>query len=203
MLPKSNKLTIIVLGRSGSGKGTQAQFVLRRLKKQGVAHLETGRFLRNALKKYDNPTVNIAKRVIGGGKLLPDWFAAYAILKEIVEKGVAVKHWVFDGAPRSLWQAKLIDDLVAWHDRPLPLAVYLEVGEKEATGRLRLRSRTDDRSRSIENRMRFFSKSVWPAICYYQRQGRLLKIKGEQPVGNVWRDLNSALAKRLGKQWRS
>ena len=43
------KLTLVVLGRSGSGKGTQAHFILQRLKRQGVFHLETGRFLRELL----------------------------------------------------------------------------------------------------------------------------------------------------------
>lgn len=196
-----SKLTIVVLGRSGSGKGTQAQFVLKRLKKQGVSHMETGRFLREVLSRYDNSTTRRAKAVIASGRIFPDWFAVYAFSKEIIEKGLADKHWVFDGAPRSRMQAELIDDLVFWHDRPPPLAIYIQVGEKEATQRLLLRSRDDDRRRSIKNRMRFFSEHVLPVLRHYERHGRLLKVNGEQPIEKVMREIDLALAKRLGKRW--
>lgn len=196
-----NKLTIIILGRSGSGKGTQAQFVLGRLKKQGVSHIETGRLLRELLSKYDNSTTLRAKAVIASGKIFPDWFIVYAFSKRIIEHGLADKHWVFDGAPRSLRQAELIDDLVFWHDRPLPLAIYIQVREEEATKRLLLRSRGDDRRRSIKNRMRFFSEHVLPMLRHYERQQRLLKINGEQPIEKVMREIDRMLAKSLGKRW--
>lgn len=191
--------TIIVLGRSGSGKGTQAQFILEKLKKQGVDHLETGRFLRGILKKYRNTTTALAKSAMKRGKLFPDWFAAYCLLKEIIEKGTADKHWVFDGAPRSVWQAELIDDLARWHGRPLPLAVHINVGEKEATQRLLLRARTDDQHRSIRNRMKFFAKSVVPTINYYKSKGRLLIVNGEQSVEGVRRDIEKAFKKHWSK----
>ena len=197
----SSRITIIVLGRSGSGKGTQAQFILRRLKKGSVDHLETGRFLRQILKKHKNPTTDLAKKTMAEGRLFPDWFAAYCLLKEIIEKGTADKHWVFDGAPRSVWQAELIDNLASWHERPLPIAVLVDVNEKEATKRLLLRARTDDHRRSIKNRMSFFAQNVVPTINYYKSKERLLKINGEQPVEEVRRDINKALKKYLKKNW--
>lgn len=197
----SNRISIIVLGRSGSGKGTQAQFILRRLRKQGVDHLETGRFLRQILRKYQNSTTALAKVTMASGRLFPDWFAAYCLLKEIIEKGTAGQHWVFDGAPRSVWQAELIDNLVSWHERPLPVAVLIDVNDKEATKRLLLRSRTDDHGRSIKNRMKFFGQSVVPVINYYKSKKRLLLVNGEQSVEEVEKDINKALKKYFKKNW--
>ncbi len=195
----SNRISIIVLGRSGSGKGTQARFILQRLRKQGVDHLETGRYLREILKKYKNSTTALAKVAMASGRLFPDWFAAYCILKEIIEKGTADKHWVFDGAPRSVWQAKLIDDLASWHYRPLPIAIHVDVSEKEAFRRLFLRARGDDHRHSIKNRMKFFAKNVIPTVNYYKSHKRLILINGEQPVEKVRADIAIALAKFLRK----
>lgn len=195
----SKRLSIIILGRSGSGKGTQARFILNKLKKQGVNHLETGRFFREILKSYQNSTTRQAKVAMSTGKLFPDWFAAYVLLKEIIEKGTADKHWLFDGAPRSVWQAKLIDDLASWHGRSLPLAILINVSEKEASSRLFLRARTDDHKLSIKNRMKFFSQKVVPTINYYKSKKRVLVINGEQSVEHVEKDIDRALKKYLGK----
>ncbi len=201
MKTSNPKFTIVILGRSGSGKGTQAQFILRRLKKQGVAHIETGRFLRELLSKYNNSTIRRAKVEMAKGKIFPDWFITYIFSKEIIEKGCGEKHWVFDGAPRSLRQAGLIDELAAWHGRSLPLVLYVKVNEKEATQRLLLRSRGDDYRRSIKNRMRFFAQHVLPVIRYYKKEQRLIPINGEQSVAKVQAEIIKALTKRLGKRW--
>ena len=195
------KLTLVILGRSGSGKGTQARFILRRLKRQGVRHFETGRFLREVLKKYRNPTIDLARKAMGSGKLFPDWFIAHILLREIIERGAADQHWVFDGAPRSLWQANLIEQVASWHARALPLAVHIAVGEKEARARLLRRARDDDRHRAIKNRLAFFAKKVLPVVRYYKSRGRLLAINGEQPVYNVRQDIDKALSRRLKTSW--
>ena len=70
-----NKITVVVLGRSGSGKGTQARFILARLGK-GEYHMETGRFLREVLKRK-NPTTKIGQEIMDSGRLFPVWFVIY------------------------------------------------------------------------------------------------------------------------------
>lgn len=196
-----NKLTLIILGRSGSGKGTQAQFILKKLRRQGVSHLETGKFLRDFLKNHRNSTVNIAKRAMGLGKLFPDWFAIYVLLREILEKGLADRHWVLDGAPRTLWQARLIDDVARWHNRILPFCVYIEVSEKEAAKRLLGRGRGDDKPDSIRNRMQFFRKEVLPLALHYKKEGRLITVNGEQAQEGVRNDIEKALIKHFESRW--
>lgn len=197
-----NKYTFVIIGRSGSGKGTQAEFVIDRLKREGVSHLETGRFLREVLEKYDNPTTRRARILMGNGKLFPSWFPIYTWLKVIFEKGIADRHWVFDGAPRMLWEAKLLDSVIEWHERPLPIAIYVDITPAEATKRLLRRGRADDHSASINNRMKFFAKDVLPVVRYYKTNRRLIRINGNQSVEDVWKDIDKALAQRLKTLWR-
>ena len=82
-----NKLTLVVIGRSGCGKGTQAAFLATHLKQYGVSLIGTGKLLRALITKYDNPTIDIAKDILGTGKLFPAWYMFYIYLKEFIEKG--------------------------------------------------------------------------------------------------------------------
>lgn len=195
-----NKLTIVVLGRSGSGKGTQAEFILRRLGKDAY-HLETGSFIRQLVKEKNNLTIGVVKEITERGELTPPWFAAFTWLKKIIEEGHADKHLVADGSPRSLWEAELYDNVMKVHGRTLPLCVYIDVNLKEAIKRLLLRGRKDDTSLAIRNRMEFFRRDVLPAIRYFKKHGRLIKVNGNPSPDVVWREIDKALAQRLGKKW--
>jgi len=182
MKPKDlqGKLTISFLGRSGCGKGTQAKFILKRLN-HGAYHLETGRFLRQVLRK-SNPTTRIARRLMEEGRLFPSWFGAFTWLKELIEKGHADKDLVFDGAPRKVQEAELIDEVLEWHKRPLPLCVYVDVPQKEAMRRLLARGRDDDHPSAIRHRMEYFSKKVLPVIHYYRKHHRLVRVNGARSI---------------------
>lgn len=195
-----NKLTFVFVGRSGSGKGTQAIFLLRNLGLKESYHLETGQFLRRVTKK-NNSTIFLAKELMREGKILPSWMAAFTWLQKLIEKGVADKHLVFDGAPRGVWEAELIDEVIVWHGRPLPICIYVDVSEEEATRRLLGRNRSDDRLASIRNRLRFFIKDVLPVVEYYKKRGRLIHLDGDATIEQTSADLIKALAKKLGGSW--
>lgn len=195
-----NKLTILVLGRSGSGKGTQAEFILHRLGK-GSCHLETGRFIRQLIKKRKNLTIGIIQGIMDRGGLTPPWFASFTWLKKIIEDGHADKHLVADGSPRSVWEAELYDNVMKVHGRMLPLCIYIDVNLKEGIRRLLLRGRKDDTASVIRNRMDFFRRDVLPTVSYFENHGRLIKINGNPSSDIVWREIDKALAKRLGKKW--
>ena len=196
-----NKLTIVVLGRSGSGKGTQAHYILARLKKAGVFHLETGRFLRDLI-QHKNITTELARvRVMEQGGLFPWWFPIFLWMRTFVEGGNADKHVVGDGTPRRLSEAKLIDEIMSWHGRPLPLCVYVDVSRREARVRLTARGRADDTAAAIENRLDYFPRDVAPVLRYYARRGRMVRVNGELPPKKVFKEIDRALAEKLGKRW--
>ncbi len=196
-----NKLTIVVLGRSGSGKGTQARFLLSRLKKRGVFHMETGRFLRSLIERKNITTELARTRLMERGELFPWWFAIFLWMRAFVEGGNADKYLVGDGTPRRLSEAKLIDEILAWHGRPLPICVYVDVSRREARERLAARGRADDTPAAIENRLDYFPRDVAPVLRYYGRRGRLVRVNGELSPGKVFREIDRALASKLGKRW--
>ncbi len=196
------KLTLILLGRSGCGKGAQAGRILARWGAQGHG-FSTGGLIRALIARYDNPTVRIARDVMERGALHPSWIAVFAWLKEMIEKGLAEKDLLFDGAPRRLWEARFLDEVMAWHKRPLPLCIYVKVSAAEATRRLLERGRADDTPAAIKNRMAYFPRHVLPVISYYKRRRRLIQVDGELPPDQVWRQIDAALGKRLKNQWPS
>lgn len=196
-----NKLAIVVLGRSGSGKGTQAEFILQRLRRAGVFHLETGRFLRD-LMAQKNVTTELARiRLMERGDLFPWWFPIFLWMREVIEHGRADTNLVGDGTPRRLSEAHLIDEIMAWHGRPLALCVYVDVSRAEARKRLLSRGRADDTPEAIERRLDYFPRDVVPVLRYYRRHKRLIRVSGAQPSEQVARDVDAALTKHLGKKW--
>ena len=126
MSESNNKLTLIVLGRSGSGKGTQARFIDKRLERAGGIHVSTGELLRSFMHRT-GPAAEIARRVMRQGGLHPSWLAAYLWLGVIIDEGGGTRHLVFDGACRRLFEAKLLDEVMRWHGRPLPFCISKEV----------------------------------------------------------------------------
>ena len=196
-----NKLTLVFLGRSGCGKGTQAQFVLERLKSQGVFHMETGRFLRELLEKKNVTTELARTKIMEQGGLFPWWFPMYLWLREVIEHGEADKHLVGDGTPRRVAEAKFLDDLFEWHGRSLPVCIYIDISDDEATKRLLDRGRADDNEKAIRGRLQYFPKDVLPVISYYKRHRRLVHIDGSLSPELVWKQIDRRLAKRLGEKW--
>ena len=196
-----NKLSFVILGRSGSGKGTQAEFLMKHFGAGGF-RLETGRFLRALNERYDNPTTALSRDVLKKGHFVPSWLALFAWLNEFIEGGHGGKHLVFDGSPRMEWEARVIDEVMTWHGRPLPIGIVIEVSAKEAARRLLGRGRADDNPIAIRGRLAAFTRYVVPVIKHYEKRRRLIRINGEQSVESVWRDLGSALKKKIGKQWR-
>ena len=195
----SSRITLVVIGRSGSGKGTQAEFILKRLGKDAY-HVETGRFLRQML-THENPTTLLARNIMKTGGLFPSWFGAFAWLRELIEGGHGGDQLVFDGAPRKIEEAQLIDDVMKWHGRQLPVCIYVNVPEKEASARLLARGRDDDHPAAIHSRMQFFKKDVLPVVEFYRAKNRLVCIDGQRPVHEVWKEIDTKLAAHFKHLW--
>lgn len=163
--------------------------------------METGRFIRTLMIQYDNPSTHIAREAMAHGRIHPSWFAAYGWLREFIEGGCAAHHLVFDGACRRMWEAKLLDEVMKWHQRSLPLCIYIDVSRREAYRRLLSRGRADDKPATIKNRLDYFPREVMPVVRYYQAAGRMIRVSGEFAPEGVWEQIDAALHKRLGKAW--
>lgn len=183
--------TIIVLGRSGSGKGTQIELVKQKLG-QPCLHISTGALFR-ALAQMESYTGKKIKEVIGSGGLPEGWIAEFLWQKEVVEKVKGDEHIIFDGTPRRLDEAEELDVVLKWLNREDIKIILIDVPEEEALERLLKRVRADDSESGIRNRLSWYNKEVQPVVDYYEAAGRLIKVDGVGTVEEVFSRVAGAL----------
>ena len=104
--------TVIFIGRAGSGKGTQAQFIVERY---GVPQISTGEMLRSAV-KAKTPLGVMAKAVMDSGGLVSDDIVL-GLVKERVSQVDAIDGFILDGFPRTIPQADALISLLSGINR--------------------------------------------------------------------------------------
>jgi adenylate kinase len=161
-------MRLVLLGPPGAGKGTQAQRVVEFLQ---IPHLSTGDMLREAIAK--NTAVGLhAKQFIDQGKLVPDE-TVLQLVEQRLELPDCAAGFLLDGFPRSLPQARAVDQFLGGRKTPLQAVIELEVNQEEVVQRLMARGRGDDKPEVIRQRMVTYKEQTLPLSDYY-RQGKLL-----------------------------
>src|SRR3989344_4956369 len=183
--------TLIILGRSGSGKGTQVDLIKEKLGGPCL-HISTGDLFRSLL-QADTYTGRKVKAVTESGGLPEGWIAEFLWQKEVVEKVKGDEHIIFDGAPRRLDEAQELNVVLKWLGREDAQAVLVDITEAEALTRLLKRARTDDSEAGIKSRLEWFTKSVQPVIDYYEQSGHLLRVDGIGPIPEIFDRIKKAL----------
>ncbi|NLF42829.1 MAG: adenylate kinase [Bacteroidales bacterium] len=185
-------LNLIIFGPPGSGKGTQSSRIVEKFK---LIHLSTGDIFREEIQNQ-SPVGVIAKGYIDKGCLVPDEL----VLKELYRRTyrhLDAKGIVFDGFPRTLVQAEMLDKLFNKKNIPISLVLSIDVDEDELTKRLLGRAmdsgRSDDNENIIKNRLLVYKKQTMPLIDYYQKQHKLCSIKGMAPVDEVFGKIATAI----------
>lgn len=185
-------MRIVFLGPPGSGKGTQAQ----RLKDYlGIAHLSTGEMLREAGRAG---TALGAKAIhyMQAGQLVPD-DVVVGIVVDRLEKPDCSQGCLFDGFPRTLPQARALDETLNARNKPLDIVLALKVPEKQLVERLLARGRMDDNRDTIRERFRQYNRLTEPLLEYYQQRGILRCIEGEGTPEEVFSRIKAAVDKAL------
>lgn len=100
-------MRIVIFGAPGVGKGTQAHILSEKL---GIPHISTGDILRNAIKNETALGLE-AKKIVESGNLVPDDIMA-GIVKDALSDKSCEKGFILDGYPRTLDQAKLLDEIL-------------------------------------------------------------------------------------------
>lgn len=188
---KQRQRVILLIGPSGSGKRTQALFLLRALGKR-THYCQSGDLLRK-FAKGESEAARRVQKIMRQGDLAPSFVASYTWKGVLLKDAKSGDNIVFDGSARTLPEAKEMDETLKFIGFPPPIAVYITLPPEETMRRLLLRGRFDDTKAAIKKRVRFFQKSVLPVIRYYQKHGRLITINGNQPVKKVWADIRKAL----------
>ncbi len=212
---------IILFGRSGCGKGTQAKLLIKEF---GFEYLGSGKFLRQRVGKSDF-TGKKLKKVIESGVLVPTpiMFRIWAEEMEKMKEKVDQKGIIIDGSPRCLLEAELMDHVFKWYGWDNIKVILLDISEQEAFDRLTKRrickecgklipwvgdyrnikvcddcsgeliTRSDDKPEAIRARLEYFKKDVQPAVEYYKKQGRLIKVDGDKSIEDVYHDVKKAI----------
>lgn len=123
-------INLVMIGYSGSGKSTMAHDISDEFK---FAHIETGRLFRKMIRDESNYGSQLKKYLLHG-KLVPDELVCEIMEKEI-EKNIHHKGIIFDGFPRTIEQAKFLDEKLKEKSTSLHFAFLLKIKEKIAVER--------------------------------------------------------------------
>ncbi len=177
---------IFLIGRPGCGKGTQLKFLTE---KTGFSVVNTGELLRQKAKEEDVIGSNVSE-VLKKGGLIPTPVVFSLWMPLVIERyNKKEKGLIFDGNPRKLYEAQMLEELFLMLKIDSPIVIYIKISEEESYLRLRKREREDDKEEDIKERLRWFKEEVEPIIAYYSGKNALIEINGEQSVEDVFKEI--------------
>jgi adenylate kinase len=211
-------VNIILFGPPGAGKGTQAQFVV---KKYNYFQLSTGDLLRNEINKK-TPLGNEIEELISSGK-----FASDKIVNNLLRQSISNLKFrdriIFDGYPRNLQQVKDLDIILKEFNQNIGCIIFLNVNrdiiEKRIIGRMTcskcnmtlneffnkneielhpcgkeyLVKRKDDNSETVITRYNTYMKTTKPVLDYYSKNGKFYEIDGASEIDQITGKINDIL----------
>lgn len=188
---------IILFGPPGSGKGTQSE---KLIEAYGLIHLSTGDILRREIAAQTALGLE-AKNMMDKGHLVPD-AVVIGMISTALDSNPQAKGFLFDGFPRTEAQSVALDELLAQKNTEIGVVLALEVGREELVKRLLNRGLTSGRSDDtnetiIGNRIEEYQTKTTVVANYYSKFGKVVHIKGEGTVDQIFSSLCSEIDKRL------
>jgi Adenylate kinase and related kinases len=186
-------MNLIIFGPPGAGKGTQSKFIVKKFQ---MFQLSTGEFLRNEISSNTTIGKKISS-IINTGSLVSD-----DIVSNLIEKVVSNSKYhnniIFDGYPRSLNQAKNLDNLLKKYNQKislvLKLSVSLETIKKRISERRNLEKRSDDNEEIAVKRYQTYEKSTEPVIEFYKKLNLLKVVDGERSIDQINKEISDIIA---------
>ena len=163
---------IIMIGGPGSGKSTYSEIISKELE---IPHIYTGDMMRK-LAQTDTPDGKKVKELLAKGEFAPTPIVIKAV-SDRLEKPDAQKGYIFDGFPRSVEQAKKMEEAEIKYD----YVINLVVSEEEVIKRLTARGRADDKPEIIKNRIKVYHRETAPLLTYYKDEIINIKAEGSTP----------------------
>ena len=192
-------MRLILLGPPGSGKGTQAQ---RLVKRYSIVQLSTGELLRAAV-AAQTPVGLKAKDVMASGGLVPDDIVI-GIISDRLDQPDAKAGFILDGFPRTVRQAEALDELLKKKHMKLDAVIELRVNESALLERVESRVaemrargeevRIDDTPEVLIKRLASYRSLTEPLIHYYSERRKLLTVDGMMTIEHVTREISRILA---------
>jgi len=205
-------VNLILLGAPGSGKGTQAKFLVR---KYSIPQISTGDLLREEV-KAGTPLGRKAKEYMDKGLLVPDEVVV-GMVEERLKKEDCKGGFILDGFPRTVAQADALGITLNRMNKSLSKVILVKVDEEELVRRLtgrrvcekcgagyhvmfdppktegicdkcqgRLYQRDDDKESTIRNRLKVYNEQTAPLIEYYRKKNLLAEINGMGVIEEIF-----------------
>lgn len=213
---------VVLLGKQGAGKGTQAARIAAHF---NVLHLSTGELFRHAAKQ-GTPFGLEARAFMDRGELVPDGVVVGVVEERLDLGGLARSGFVLDGFPRTLPQSVELERILDGH--PLHVAINLDVSTEIVLDRIagrrvcencgatyhvnappaknwtcdlcghRVVQREDDTDAAVIRRLEIYEQETVPILDFYRVQERLVKVDGEGDSDEVFERLVGAVESHLG-----
>jgi adenylate kinase len=183
----------LIFGPPGSGKGTQAAHVEREFK---LSHLSTGDILRAEVAR-DTEIGKEAERIMRAGDLVPDDLII-RIVQGILRDPNVSSEVLLDGFPRTLEQARALDEMLASEGHKVDFLIAFDVPENLLVERLLHRAavegRTDDTREAITERMHEYRNLTAKVLDHYRKAGvRVVEVDGVGEIEEVFDRIRKAL----------
>jgi adenylate kinase len=181
-------LVLLLIGPPGSGKGTQAAQITKEF---GIPHISTGELLRAEVAQGTELGRKV-RSVMEAGQLVDDDTVNQLVARRI-GKPDARAGFILDGYPRTLDQARFLDDLLHRRQLPAPLVLHIDVPPGVTMQRLLDRGRADDQRAVIEDRLRVYVRDTAPILGHYSPRAGYHRINGDQKPEQVYSDIQALL----------
>ena len=208
-------MRLILLGAPGAGKGTQAELICEKL---NIPAISTGNILREAIKNGTAMGLE-AKGFMDAGKLVPD-NVIVGVVKERLAADDCKNGFILDGMPRTIPQAEALDAMGVTIDMVLSIEVDDAAIERRMGGRRVCEScgasyhllykkpakdgvcdacggtliqRKDDAPETVRDRLHVYHEQTEPLKGYYEKQGKLKTVQGQEELADTTRLVFAAL----------
>jgi adenylate kinase len=184
-------MRLLLIGAPGSGKGTQAEFLVQRY---GITHISSGDLLRQHVREQTALGRQI-KSYLDRGDLVPIGIVLDMLRKPVVA-AVEAGGYVLDGFPRTVEQAQASFPTAHALGAEVQAAIHLDVPRDELVRRLLARGRgSDDTEEVIEHRLQVYLDQTVPLLEYYAGREWMFAVDGAQPPDAVHQEIVTRLHK--------
>jgi len=191
---------IALFGPPGAGKGTQS---LKLIEQYNLAYISTGDILREEIAE-SSELGRKAKSVIEKGELVSDEIIVQIIEKKI-KTNTEVNGFLFDGFPRTVVQAYILEGLLIKMNTTLNCMISLEVSQDILMQRMLERSkkenRADDTVDVIKNRLEEYKNKTVPVAEFYKDKGIYYAVDGVGTVDEIFERITNVIEHTLTKTW--